>query len=93
MIFRPFIYILSFFFVSIQLPTLSSANDPDNLISRFFRPNPERFSAGAIKKLAALGSNDFNRDDGGFDDESVPIMELQYYGSWNSTAEQSTRVY
>lgn len=70
-----------------------SHQDQDNLISSFFRPRLDKFPTGALKKLGRYGgNNDFNVDDGNFDDESVPIMELQYYGSWSSTAEQSTKV-
>jgi len=86
---KPFLYILSFLFVSIQLPSLTFADDK-NLVSNFFRPKSNKLSA-SLKKLKLGGNNNFNVDDGGFDDESVPIMELQYYGSWNSTASTSTK--
>lgn len=74
------------------ISVLYSSQYQNDLVSNFFRPKSNKLSA-SLKKLALAGDNNFNVDDGGFDDESVPIMELQYYGSWNSTAETSTKVF
>jgi len=62
------------------------------LIKNSLRP-PRSFSLNPVKEPLTAGDNDFNRNDN-HDPNSiyVPIMELDYYGSWYPGTIESIKV-